>query len=282
MGIIGNILNRVFKNPEREKILKEVERSLYRADIGVKFAYIILDHIKRSKTLEEAREKIKRFLKEVVREGKLIIPQLKPGVILFTGINGTGKTTAIAKLGWYLKNRGYRIKFAAGDTYRAGAIEQIEYWGKKLDIPVIKKKQGSDPAAVVYDAIQSAKSEEDDFLIIDTSGRIHTKIPLMEELKKIYKVIKKNIEEEIEILLVLDATGGQNLFYQSRGFREALPITGIFLTKLDTSAKGGVILRISYEFAIPVKFIGFGEKVNDIKEFDKEEFINSLLEVEKK
>jgi len=194
------------------------------------------------------------------------------------GVNGVGKTTSIGKLSYELRKQGYKVLAAAGDTFRAAAIEQLQVWCQRAGIDLIHHKEGSDPAAVVYDALQAAKSRKTDVLIIDTAGRLQTKKNLMEELKKIRRVVEREVPDGLkEILLTLDATTGQNALSQAKLFTEAAGVTGVILTKLDGTAKGGVILGIQDEYQIPVKFIGTGEKIENMEEFDPKAFSRALL-----
>lgn len=268
------------------KTLEELEEILLAADVGVEATQQILSNIKRRMEIGEIKnesslisaleEEILKILKKA--EGKLVITE-KPFVIMVVGVNGTGKTTSIAKLAYYLKNKGYSVLLAAGDTFRAAAIEQLETWGKRLGVDVIKQKPQADPSGVVYDAVKAAKARNVDVVIIDTAGRLHTKVNLMEELKKMARVASRELPgAPHETLLVLDAVVGQNAISQAKIFSEAIPITGIILTKLDGTAKGGVIIAIAKLFNIPIKFIGVGEKIDDLQEFDAERFVDALFE----
>ncbi len=286
-SIVGQIES-LFKSekPISASTLEELEEILLSADVGVEATQQILKSIKKRIELGEIKsdtalisaleEEILKILKKA--EGKLII-NAKPFVIMVVGVNGTGKTTSIAKLAYMLKNKGYSVLLAAADTFRAAAIEQLEIWGKRLKVDVIKQKTGSDPSGVVYDALKAAKARGIDVVIIDTAGRLHTKVNLMEELKKLVRISSKEIEgAPHEILLVLDAVVGQNAISQAKMFSEAIPITGIILTKLDGSAKGGIIIAIAKLFNIPIKFIGVGEKLDDLQEFNADRFVSALFE----
>ena len=199
-------------------------------------------------------------------------------VILFVGVNGVGKTTTIGKLASKFKNEGKKVLMAAGDTFRAGAIEQLEVWGERVGVDVIKQSAGSDPAAVMFDAIQAAKSRKVDILLCDTAGRLQNKVNLMKELEKVKRVIEREIPgAPHEVLLVLDATTGQNAMVQAKTFKEATNVTGIVLTKLDGTAKGGIVLAIRNELDIPVKFVGLGEKMDDLQVFDAEKYVYGLF-----
>jgi fused signal recognition particle receptor len=199
-------------------------------------------------------------------------------VILFVGVNGVGKTTTIGKLAHRFKNEGKKVVLAAGDTFRAGAIEQLETWGKRVGVDVIKHQAGADPAAVIYDGIQAAKSRKADILLCDTAGRLQNKVNLMEELKKVYRVVEREVPgAPHEVLLVLDATTGQNALVQAKQFGEAVHVSGIVLTKLDGTAKGGIVIAISHELHLPVKLVGLGEKADDLQDFDAEQFLHALF-----
>ena len=256
------------------------------ADVGIKTTSILMqdvrDGIKAKQINEPAdlRPFLEAKLKELLSNGDYKINYAKQGptVIIVVGVNGVGKTTTIGKLGNYYKEQGLKVVLAAGDTFRAAAIDQLEIWGGRIGVDVIKHTEGSDPAAVVYDALKSAKSKEADVLIIDTAGRLHTKFNLMEELKKINRIVEREITgAPHETLLVLDATTGQNAINQAKLFSQATPLTGVVLTKLDGTAKGGVVVAIKSELEIPVKWIGIGEGVNDLRPFDPEEFSKALF-----
>lgn len=199
-------------------------------------------------------------------------------VILFVGVNGVGKTTTIGKLANRLKNEGKSVMLAAGDTFRAGAIDQLQVWGERSGVPVIRQGEGSDPAAVIYDAVQAAKARKVDVLICDTAGRLQNKVNLMNELEKVKRVIEREIPgAPHEVLLALDATTGQNAMIQAKAFKQATDVSGIVLTKLDGTAKGGIVLAIKNELDLPVKFVGLGEKIDDLQPFDAEQFVYGLF-----
>lgn len=269
-----------------DDFLDELEEVLIMADVGIKTTSILMqdvrDGIKAKQINEPAdlRPFLEAKLKELLSNGDYKINYAKQGptVIIVVGVNGVGKTTTIGKLGNYYKEQGLKVVLAAGDTFRAAAIDQLEIWGGRIGVDVIKHTEGSDPAAVVYDALKSAKSKEADVLIIDTAGRLHTKFNLMEELKKINRIVEREITgAPHETLLVLDATTGQNATNQAKLFSQATPLTGVVLTKLDGTAKGGVVVAIKSELEIPVKWIGIGEGVNDLRPFDPEEFSKALF-----
>ena len=269
-----------------DDFLDELEEVLIMADVGIKTTSILMqdvrDGIKAKQINEPAdlRPFLEAKLKELLSNGDYKINYAKQGptVIIVVGVNGVGKTTTIGKLGNYYKEQGLKVVLAAGDTFRAAAIDQLEIWGGRIGVDVIKHTEGSDPAAVVYDALKSAKYKEADVLIIDTAGRLHTKFNLMEELKKINRIVEREITgAPHETLLVLDATTGQNAINQAKLFSQATPLTGVVLTKLDGTAKGGVVVAIKSELEIPVKWIGIGEGVNDLRPFDPEEFSKALF-----
>jgi len=276
------------KREINDEILDSFEEILISADLGINTVIKLMDEIRFKVKRNELKNPDK--LKEVLKENILQILQKhdkkldvkidnKPFIILTVGVNGTGKTTTIAKLANKFKTDGHSVMLAAADTFRAAAIDQLEIWGERTGCRVIKHKPGADPSAVAFDAIKSAKSNNIDVLIIDTAGRLHTKAPLMDELKKIYKVIKKEHQDAPhETLLVLDATTGQNAVSQSKIFKETVDITGIALTKLDGTAKGGVIVAVSEIVDIPVRYIGIGEQMDDLREFNAEDFVNAMFE----
>ena len=215
----------------------------------------------------------------MIGEGEPLALDTKPSVVLVIGVNGVGKTTSVAKIANCLKNDGKKVVLAAADTFRAAAIDQLEIWGERAGIPVIKHSEGSDPAAVVFDAVAAAKSQNADVLIIDTAGRLHNKKHLMNELAKIGRVIDRELPDcSKETLLVLDAVTGQNAVNQAKEFKTATDITGIVLTKLDGTAKGGIVISIKEVLGIPVKYIGVGEKLDDLQAFNSEEFVSALFE----
>ncbi|WP_218118997.1 signal recognition particle-docking protein FtsY [Salimicrobium halophilum] len=274
-----------------EEFFEELEEVLISADVGVHAVMELIEELEMEvkrrniKDTKEVREVISEKLVELYygeddeeeveglheEEGDLT-------VYLFVGVNGVGKTTSIGKLAYQLKQEGKKVLLAAGDTFRAGAIEQLDAWGKRVGVDVIKHNAGSDPAAVVYDGIQAAKSRKADVLICDTAGRLQNKVNLMNELSKVKKVISREIPEAPhEVLLTLDATTGQNAMSQAKTFSEATDVTGIVLTKLDGTAKGGIILAIRRELEIPVKLVGLGEGVNDLETFDAHAFVYGLF-----
>ena len=266
-------------------LLTELEETLVGTDIGMKTAYALFESIKKNASSLEGPASALRAIRTEVEsilekcEAPLEVPEgVKPYVIMVTGVNGSGKTTTIAKIAYHLKNQGKSVIIASGDTFRAAAIEQLEHWANKVGADFVKAQEGADPSAVAFDGLQAAIARNHDVLIIDTAGRLHTKENLMEELKKTKKVLGKKYEgAPHEILLVLDATIGQNAIEQTRQFNNALGITGIAITKLDGSSKGGVIVGIANEFEIPIRFIGIGEDMDDLQPFHAKDFVNALF-----
>ena len=268
-----------------DELIEELEEQLIMADVGVKTADKICttlrEKIKQRGITDPSQ--IKALLKEIVGEilegdNSLNLSQ-KPAVVLVIGVNGVGKTTSIGKIATNIKNQGKSVLLAAADTFRAAAIEQLEIWANRADCEIVKHSQGADPAAVVYDAISAAKARNVDVVICDTAGRLHNKKNLMDELSKIRRVISKEVDDDkVEILLVLDATTGQNGVNQAKEFLNAAGLTGIVLTKLDGTAKGGVVVCIKEELNIPIKYIGTGEGIDDLQPFVAEDFVNALFE----
>jgi fused signal recognition particle receptor len=267
-----------------EDLFDELEEILITADVGVETTMRILDDLRKKIKLDNIKEPmmIKELLKEemlhILGEQAEMIGHHTPEVILVIGVNGVGKTTSIGKIASRFKSSGKKVLLAAGDTFRAAASEQLEVWGNRSGVDIIKHQEGADPAAVIFDAINAAKSRKTEILICDTAGRLHNKKNLMEELKKIFRVIEREYPEaHKEVLLVLDATTGQNAISQAKIFKEAANITGIVLTKLDGTAKGGIVIAIKSELDIPVKLVGVGEKINDLQDFVPQDFINALF-----
>ncbi|MFZ5634909.1 MAG: signal recognition particle-docking protein FtsY [Bacillota bacterium] len=268
-----------------EELYEELEEILIRADVGAETAFRLVEDLRRlvrERRVSDAAE-LKPLLKELIRnvmgqDSPALNNGGNPTVILVVGVNGVGKTTTIGKLAHYLKKGGEKVILAAGDTFRAAAIDQLEIWGNRAGVDVIRHQEGSDPAAVVFDALQAARARNAGVLVVDTAGRLHTKSNLMEELKKIGRVLTRdNPGAPHEVLLVLDATTGQNAINQARIFGEATGVTGIVLTKLDGTAKGGVVIGIRQTLDIPVKFIGIGEGLEDLRPFDPDEFVEALF-----
>lgn len=270
-----------------EDLLEDLEEILISGDVGVDTSLHILENIRarvkkeKYESSEELNSIIINEVKQLLDFEEISIPVTKPYVILVVGVNGTGKTTSIAKLGNYFKKQGKSVILAAADTFRAAAIEQLTTWGDRLSLDVIKHQANADPAAVVFDACSAAIARGNDILIIDTAGRLHNKINLMNELEKIFRIIKKQIHDAPhETILVLDAGNGQNAVNQAREFIKTAQVNSIFLTKLDGTAKGGVVIGIKRELGIPVRYIGLGEKVEDMEIFNPEEFVEGLFSKE--
>jgi len=268
-----------------EAFLDELEEALIASDVGMKTASLVLADLKeRFKRNElsspvQVRERLKQVLFEILAERPASLTLTgAPSVILVVGVNGTGKTTTIGKLAHRLQGEGKKVMLAAADTFRAAAAEQLMVWGERNGIPVIKHKEGADPGAVAFDALAAAKARGMDVLIVDTAGRLHTKSNLMEELKKIQRILARELPgAPHETLFVLDATTGQNAFAQAKTFHQTIGVTGIVLTKLDGTPKGGIVFAINKELGLPVKFIGIGEGIEDLKDFDPREFVEALL-----
>ncbi len=270
-----------------EDLFDELEELLICADIGVGTTEEILDELRdtvkenRIKEPESVKAELLAILKRLVGEHEPLNIATKPSVILVIGVNGVGKTTSIGKIAAELKSQGKKVVVAAADTFRAAAADQLTVWCERAGVDIIKQNAGADPAAVVFDSINAVKSRNADVLIIDTAGRLHNKKNLMDELAKIDRVISRELPDAAkETLLVLDATTGQNAVLQAKEFKEASKITGLVLTKLDGTAKGGIILSIKKELGIPVKFIGVGEQIDDMKPFSAEEFSSALFSQE--
>jgi len=285
-AFVGKIDN-LFKSFRKvdEELFDELEELLITADIGVNTTEEILDELRnivkenKIKESDEVKAELFRMLKELIGEHEPLRLDTKPSVILVIGVNGVGKTTSIGKISAELKSQGKKVVVAAADTFRAAAAEQLTVWCERAGVDIVKQAAGADPASVVFDAINSAKSKGADVLVVDTAGRLHNKKNLMDELAKIDRVISRELAgASKETLLVLDATTGQNAVMQAKEFKDASNITGLILTKLDGTAKGGIVLSIKKELGIPVKFIGVGEKIDDMKPFDRDEFTNALFE----
>ena len=268
-----------------EDMLEELEELLIMSDIGVAATEQIIDELRdrikdgRLKEKEQIIDTLKEIISEMIGEHRPLVLETTPSVILVIGVNGAGKTTSIGKISKRLRLMGKKVVVAAADTFRAAAIDQLEVWCQRAKVDIVKQNEGSDPAAVVFDAISYAKRKGADVLIIDTAGRLHNKQNLMNELAKINRVIDRELPDvSRENLLVLDATTGQNAVIQAKEFSKAASITGITLNKLDGTAKGGIVISIKQELGIPVKFIGVGEKIDDMREFDAAQFIDALFE----
>ena len=268
-----------------EDMLEELEEVLITADVGVGPTEKIRDGLRGKRRAEKITEpeKVKAALEEIlvsmIGEGEPLVLDTKPSVILVIGVNGVGKTTSIAKIANLLKSEGKSVILAAADTFRAAAVDQLKIWADRVGVDIISHGEGSDPAAVVFDAVNAAKSRHSDVLIIDTAGRLHNKKNLMDELAKINRVVDRELPGcSRETLLVLDATTGQNAVSQAKEFRNSAPLTGLVLTKLDGTAKGGIVFSIREELGIPVKFICVGEQVDDLQYFKADEFVSALFE----
>lgn len=268
-----------------DDLFDELEEVLIMGDVGMQTAERIISDLKEKiendkiTEVSEVRETLKDIVAGIVWGGSYLKLRTKPSVILVIGVNGVGKTTTIGKLAMRLKSMGRSVILGAADTFRAAAIEQLEVWAKRADVPMVKHAEGADPAAVVYDTIQSAKAKGTDVIIIDTAGRLHNKKNLMDELNKISRVIDRELPDASrETLLILDATTGQNAVNQAKDFKDAAGITGIILTKLDGTARGGVVLAINNELDVPVKFVGVGEQIDDLQPFDADAFASALFD----
>lgn len=268
-----------------DELFDELEEILIMGDVGMPTAERIIRDLKnkiendRIRDVKQVRETMKDIVSGVVWGGSYLRLRSKPSIILMIGVNGVGKTTTIGKLALRLKEQNRKVILGAADTFRAAAIEQLQVWADRAEVDLIKHGEGADPAAVVYDTIQAGKARNCDVIIIDTAGRLHNKKNLMDELNKISRVIERELPDASkEILLVLDATTGQNAVNQAKDFKEAAGITGIVLTKLDGTAKGGVVLAINNELDVPVKFVGVGEKIEDLQPFDADAFASALFD----
>ena len=285
-GFVDKIDRLVKGKKISDEFYDELEEILIGADVGVETTLDLVEELKgragenRLGDTEEVKELLKEILIE--RLGQEIKPlNISQGlsVILVMGVNGVGKTTSIAKLAYLMKEEGKRVLIAAGDTFRAAAIEQLEIWAGRVGVDIIKHKIGSDPAAVIFDAVSAAQARGADVVLCDTAGRLHTKMNLMEELKKIYRVTGKALPgAPHEVLLVLDATTGQNALSQAKLFGEVSPITGIVLTKLDGTAKGGIVIAVSNLLEIPIKYVGIGESLEDLHAFNPQDFVSALFD----
>jgi len=290
MGLFGGLFQKIgqmFGGAKiDEEFFDELEEQMIMADVGAATALELVDNlrakVKKEKidNVEAVAEAMKKAVTEMLSESdhNLNIEKGQLNVVLFLGVNGVGKTTTIGKLAYYLKGQGYKVMAAAADTFRAAAIDQLEIWCKRANIDLIRHQEGSDPASVVYDALHAARSRQIDVLLVDTAGRLQNKANLMEELKKLRRVIERECPgQPREVLLVLDAATGQNALSQARLFKEAAGVTGVVLTKLDGTAKGGIVLGIHNEFGLPVKFTGWGEGIEDLQVFDAQAFSERLF-----
>jgi fused signal recognition particle receptor len=271
------------------ELLDDLEELLITADIGAATAVELLDYarkkVKRAELSDPAslkkfiKERLRSYIVDSSRPAELVMPDSGPFVIMVVGVNGVGKTTTIGKIAHKFLNSGQTVLLAAGDTFRAAAVSQLKIWGERSGIEVVCKGEGADPSSVAFDAVARAVAENYDVVLVDTAGRLHTQTNLMEELKKIRRVINKKLEgAPHEVLLVIDATTGQNGISQAKLFNEAVGVTGLALTKLDGTAKGGIVANISRYMDIPIRFIGIGEKIEDLRDFDPDEFIEALFQ----
>ena len=283
LGALGDVIGSFTKIDE--DLFEELEEILVMADVGVKTAQDICSNLKDTVKKERITdpEQIKRLLKEIIANmvsgGEELKITTKPSVILVIGVNGAGKTTTIGKMSAQFKKEGKSVILGAADTFRAAAIEQLDVWSQRAGVPIVKHNEGSDPASVVFDTIASGKSKGCDLIICDTAGRLHNKKNLMDELAKISRIVHRELpESDVETLLVLDATTGQNAVNQAREFSKVADISGIVLTKLDGTARGGVVITIRNELNLPVKFIGVGEGIDDLQPFNAIQFTDGLFE----
>ena len=280
-------MNSVFSNFRKvdEELLEELEEILIMSDIGVETSTEIISKLRERIKLEKIQDEnmVKEALKQEMqaildKPQKDLKLETSPSVILVVGVNGVGKTTSIGKIANNLKSKGKKVVVAAADTFRAAAVEQLEIWANRAGVDIVKRAEGADPASVVYDAIQITKQKNADVLICDTAGRLHNKKYLMDELLKIGKVMERELPEASkETLMVIDATTGQNAIMQVKAFKEVVPLTGLVLTKLDGTAKGGVVVGIVHENDIPVKFVGVGEQIDDMETFNSAEFVDAII-----
>lgn len=287
-GIVGGIRSLVTGRRFDDEIFDELEGLLVQADLGIETTVQVIEDLRaaarqnRIKTADDLVAHLKTELVAILSQGDHTVVWTsgtgEPHVTLIAGVNGSGKTTTVGKLAAHLKSDGKSVLLGAADTFRAAATEQLTIWSERVGVPIVKHKEGADPAAVAFDAADAAVARHVDCLIVDTAGRLHTKVNLMEELKKIQRVIQKRIPSAPhEVLLVLDATTGQNGLQQAKVFTEALRVTGVVLTKLDGTAKGGMAVAVQKQLGIPIKFIGVGETVDDLQPFNAEEFVEALL-----
>lgn len=284
-GFADSIGSLILGEKINDAFLDELEEALIASDVGVETTSLVLKDLherfkrKELSTPAQVKERLKQILFEILESRSSAFSMTtSPSVVLVVGVNGTGKTTTIGKLAYRLQSQGKKVMLAAGDTFRAAASEQLSIWGERAGIPVIKHREGADPGAVVFDAVSAAKARTIDVLIVDTAGRLHTKSNLMEELKKVRRILARELPgAPHETLLVLDGSTGQNALVQAKMFHEAVGVTGIVLTKLDGTSRGGIVFAINKELSIPVKFIGIGEAIEDLREFNSREFVDALL-----
>lgn len=284
-GLVEKIENLIASTPKiDESFYEELEEILIQADVGAETSFYLVEElrqrVKENKIADPAgvREELKEIIRSTLKEGRPLNLTGQPAVIMVVGVNGVGKTTTIGKLAAKFREEGKKVILGAADTFRAAAAEQLEIWARRAGAEIVRHAEGADPAAVAFDAVKAGCARKADVVIIDTAGRLHNKANLMEELKKVRRVIQREIPDAPhEVLLVLDATTGQNALNQARIFREAVDVSGVVLTKLDGTAKGGVIVGIAHEMDLPVLMIGVGEKIEDLRPFDRNEFVEALF-----
>ena len=282
-ALLGELKGIVGAGKITDETLEELEEHLIKADVGVEAAFLLTDALRenalgKSLTTEQVLDIMRNEAERLLKDPPPFELKGKPHVVLVIGVNGAGKTTTIGKLAARLKNEGKKVMIAACDTFRAAAVEQLCIWGERVGVPVVKQQMGSDPASVAFDTLSSAKANDADVVLIDTAGRLHNKVGLMNELKKIKDVMKKVLPEAPdEVMLVLDGSTGQNAFEQAKQFAAVTQITSLAITKLDGTAKGGVVIGISDQLKVPVKYIGLGEGMKDLQLFNKRQFVDSLF-----
>lgn len=285
-GFAGKIEQLITGRKIDESLYEELEELLIVSDVGIHTSLELVEQLRQEVIRQKVSDgtDLENLLRQQLREqlGEPVGMDLQPdrlNVVIVVGVNGVGKTTTIAKLAHHYKEAGLKVMLAAGDTFRAAAAQQLEIWGQRVGVPVVKHDEGADPGAVVYDAVQSAKARKMDLLIIDTAGRLHTKSNLMQELSKIGRIVSRECPgAPQEVLLVIDATTGQNAIVQAEQFSQSMPLTGLVLTKMDGTAKGGIIFAIASQQQLPVKFIGVGEGMDDLRPFHPDEFVAALFD----
>ena len=293
MRLFKNIFSKVDqlltgRRPVDDELFDELEELLIQADLSIHTTTKLVDSLREATRKERISEsedikiRLKSLLVEILSNGDgtgLKLPNERPAVYMFVGVNGVGKTTTIAKLAYRFKSSGYRVLLSAADTFRAAAIDQLEIWTNRAGVEIVKHQPGADPGAVVFDSIQAAIARGADVVIVDTAGRLHTKSNLMEELRKVGRIVQKALNREPdETILVLDATTGQNAINQAKEFMKAVPLTGIALSKIDGTAKGGIVVTIRDELGLPIKLATTGEKLEDLEDFDPQVFVDALFE----
>jgi fused signal recognition particle receptor len=286
-GVFGRVANFLGATELTAESWDDLEATLLQSDLGVDTATAVTETLKQRvrdaglTTRQQFQDALKEILLQMLPEPKALNldPARLLNIVLIVGVNGAGKTTSIAKLAKRLRQENWRIVLAAADTFRAAAVDQLQTWGERINIPVIAGQQGGDPGAVTYDAIRAARARHYNLVVVDTAGRLHTKFNLMEELKKVFKVAAKSVHDAPhEVWLVVDGTTGQNALTQAKAFQDSVKVTGVIVTKLDSSARGGMIFAIGHDLGLPVRYIGVGEGIDDLVPFDAREFVNSLFE----